>query len=529
MAVGRIQQEEERLMTYRTILRARGVSALALVAALSAGTAIAQDAPSGTLTIGWQWDPGTMDPQMHRQRYTQIISGAMRDKLFTQPPPGLARAPQVAESIVQVDETTYDVKLREGVLFHNGDELRSDDIVYTFQRLWDPATASPRARMGNMANAESVEAVDQYTVRFKSKLPFGPPDEASLGFHLQGQEILHKATYEALTLDEARTHPVMGVGPFKFVEWLPEQRVVMEAFEDYWQGAPGVERIIWRTIPEESTRVAELLAGSIDMIHPVTPDFVPQLRAAGMKMEIVAGASSRMVMMNVREGSPFADPEVRRAMNMAIDKQSIVDFLYAGLALPSTQVPGIGQEGYIEGYSPFSFDPEAARPILSQVTQPIEMFVQPGWVLPAEAVAEQLRGYGMNVTAVVLDNASFNQTNERGSFDLLFAGAGYGSGDFTGAYYNNHFECVRLETERVRTGFCNPELDEKVTMIRNETDPETRQAMLEDLVMALTEEHMPWVPMFIPAEVWAMQPYVNGFAGSSTGQMFDLQNITLDR
>src|SRR5690606_38526256 len=113
-----------------------------LALAMSTTAAPAQDAaaeggPSGTLTIAWPWDAGTMDPQMHRQRYTQIISTAMRDRLYYAPPPGLPQGMLLAETFTQIDDTHYDIKIREGVLFHNGDELTSEDVVYTFQRLWD--------------------------------------------------------------------------------------------------------------------------------------------------------------------------------------------------------------------------------------------------------------------------------------------------------------------------------------------------------------------------------------------------------
>lgn len=489
---------------------------------------VAQDADN-TLTIAWQWDPSTMDSQMHRQRYTQIISHNMRDKLYYAEPPGLGLVPLLAESVTQVDETHYDIKIHEGVLFHNGDELTSEDVVYTFERLWDPETESPRARMGNMPNIESVEAIDRYTVRWTTKIPFGIPSVAVVDMHLGGQEILNKSYYEGLTIEEAGTAPVVGVGPFQYVEWIPEQRMVMDAFPDYWRGEPGVDRIIWRTVPEESTRVAELLSGSVDMIYPVGPDFVDQLRGAGMTLEIVPGSAMRMLMMNVREGSPFHDVEVRKAMNMAINKQAIADFIYGGLAIPFEQVPGVGQEGYIEGYDPFPYDPEAAGEVLSQVTDPIELITQAQFELVAEAIAEELRGYGMNVSVVVLDDASATQANEEGNFDLLLSGAGYGSGTFIGAYSNNHFECARLETDRIRTGFCEEEVDNMIEDIRNETDDTARDEKIEELVRALSEEYVPWVPLFGNAEVWAMQPYVKGFEGSSAGQMQDMWKVTIER
>lgn len=508
------------------------LTTLTLSAALLAppDSAGAQErSPKGTLTIAWQWDPGTMDAQMHRQRYTQIISQAFRDKLYYLPPPGLDLAPQLAEDLVQVDETTYDLKLRQGIKYHNGDEMTSEDVVYTFERLWDPATKSPRASMGNMSNIASAEAIDRYTIRFKTKIPFGPVHTALQGLNFSAQEILHKASDSARSVEETRTAAPIGAGPFKYVEWTPDQRVVMEAHADYWQGAPGLERIIWRTVPEESTRVAELLSGAVDMIYPVTPDFVEQLRAANMKLEIVPGSSARMLMMNVREGSPFADVEVRRAMNVAIDKEAITEHIYQGLAIPYEQVAGIGQQGFNQGYDPYPYDPEAARAVLSKVTQPIELITQPLWEMPAQFVAEQLRGYGMNVTTRVMDLAAFNALQEAGEFDLILGGAGYGTGEFVGAYYNNHFECSRIENKRIRTGFCSPELDAKYAALRAELDPVEWQKKLDEIVRDLTEVHVPWVPLFGEAEVWAMQPYVNGFKGSSAGQMFDLHLVTIDK
>lgn len=485
--------------------------------------------PKGTLTIGWTWDPGTMDPQMHRARFTQIISQALRDKLYYLPPPGLDLAPQLAEGLTQVDDTTYDLKIRQGVRYHNGDEMTSDDVVYTFERLWDPATKSPRASMGNMANVESATKTDRYTVRFKTKVPFGSIRTALQGLNFSAQEIMHKASDGARTVEETRTATPIGAGPFKLTEWTPDQRVVMDAFPEYWQGAPGVEKIIWRTIPEESTRVAELLSGSIDMIYPVTPDFVDQLRSANMKLEIRPGASMRMLQMNVREGSPFADVEVRKAMNMAIDKNAIVEHLYNGLAITSEQVAGFGQEGFKEGYDPFPYDPEAAGAVLSKVTEPVELITQPAWELPAQFIAEQLRGLGMNVTTKLLDLAAFNAATEAGDFTLALANGGYGTGEFVGAYYNNHFECSRLKTGRTRTGFCDPALDEKYAALRAELDPVKWQKKLDEINQLLTEVFVPWVPVFVEAEVWAMQPYVNGFTGSSAGQMFDLHKVTLDK
>jgi peptide/nickel transport system substrate-binding protein len=256
---------------------------------------------------------------------------------------------------------------------------------------------------------------------------------------------------------------------------------------------------------------------------------VDQLKAAGMTLEIQPGTAATKLEMNAREGSPFADLEVRKAMNMGIDTRAIVDNLFKGLAIPFEQVPGIGQEGFIEGYDPFPYDPEAARAVLSKVTEPIQLIATSQTTLPAEVIAEQLRGYGMNVTVQTVDSAALNQINVDGNFDLMYTETGYASGDFVGSFYTNKFQCSRLETGLIGTGFCNPELDKKVAAIRAETDPDKRAAELEEVTRTLSEDEVPWVTLYGMAEVMAMQPYVHGFVGSSAGQWFDLHKVSVDK
>lgn len=466
---------------------------------------------------------------MHRNRFNQTIAHIRMDSLFYQPPPGLAYAPLLAESITRVDDTHYDVKLHEGVRFHTGGELTSEDVVYTFKRLWDPANKSPRANMGNMPNVEGIEAIDKYTVRWTTKIPFGTAEQAVPLLALNNQQILPKAFYEKLPLAEALTSPGDGAGPFEIVEWVPDQRMVMKVFPDYWQGPPKVGSLIWKVVPEETTRTAELLAGSVDIISPVTPDFVDQLKAAGMVIDVQPGTAASKLEMNVREGSPFHDVEVRKAMNMAIDTTAIVDNLYRGLAIAFEQVPGLGQEGYIEGYDPFPYDPDAARAVLSKVTEPIALMVTAEHSLASEAIAEQLRGYGMDVSVQIVDSATLGEKNTSGDFELMFTSTGYASGDFVGSFYTNKFQCSRLETKLVGTGYCNPALDEKVEAIRAETDPKKRSEALTEVVKTLSEDDVPWVSLYGVAEVTAMQPYVKGFAGSSTGQWYDLQNVSVEK
>jgi peptide/nickel transport system substrate-binding protein len=167
--------------------------------------------------------------------------------------------------------------------------------------------------------------------------------------------------------------------------------------------------------------------------------------------------------------------------------------------------------------------------VLSKVTEPIVLYTAGAEEQAAEAIAEQLRGYGMNVTAQVIDSAAATQMANDGTFELFLTSAGYGTGDFIGTYYSNNFECKRLQSNQVRTGFCNEGLDELANSVRLETDPVKKKELLEEVTKKLSSEFVPWVPLFGQTEVWALQPYVKGFVGSSAGQWYDLQNVSVEK
>lgn len=488
-------------------------------------------APSGTLTVLWPTSaPLTLDSQAYRHRYTQIVHHQMRDKLFHLEPPGLTPQPHVAESIERVDELNWDVHLRQGVLFHNGDELTAEDVAFTFNRVIDQEVSN-RFDYGSLPLVDHVTAVDRYVVRFTTKEDVGVLGAEAL--NLAGQELLHKETYEPLyyDLDALAVLPPMGVGPFKYVNWVEGEYIEMEAFEDYWDGTPGVERIVIRTVPEEATRIAELIAGTADMIYPVSPDFIPQLEAAGMKIASAPGTSLRVLSMNVREGSPFADIEVRRAMNMALDKSVIVDSLFGGYASVGHSLAYEGQEGYEADYQPFSYDPEAAAAVLKQLEGTTIQAITDATAIEQSAVdviVEQLRNYGITVEVTPLDRAAFVEAANEGAYDLAFQNHAAGSGLFLGTRYYGDWWCGRLP-DRINTGFCDEELDALHDAALSASTLEEREALTRQIIRALTEEHVTHVPLYNVDNVWALAPYVNGFTPSSAGQMFDMHKVTLDR
>jgi peptide/nickel transport system substrate-binding protein len=227
--------------------------------------------------------PTSLDPADHRDRNSETVIRNMFDGLVTRDTTSGVHL-ELAEEMNWVDDVTLDVKIREGVTFHNGEELTADDVVFTFERIinenaieYPEAHTSPRK--GLIAPLASIEKVDDYTVRMNFNGVWPPAMQL-----LVHQQILPKDYLEEVGTEGFIAHPI-GSGPFMFVEGQLDDQIVMERFADYWGGAPDlepvgpacVERVIFRIIPEASTRAAALLAGEVDVIQNVPSELIDTL------------------------------------------------------------------------------------------------------------------------------------------------------------------------------------------------------------------------------------------------------------
>ena len=479
------------------------------------------EGPSGTLTIAVPWDPQTLDPQMHRNRFTQVIARQMHEHLTMFDFETTSYYPVLAESWTKLDDVTWEFKLREGVTFHNGEPFTAEAVKATFDRMLDPATESPRASMNFQTDITEIEVVDDYTVRFHTAYDFGPEDDPSwLGTF--SQEILEPTRIATLSKEEFAEHPI-GTGPFKFVEWVPNQRLVVEANLDYRLGPPRVEQVIWRPIPEASTRVAEFLAGSVDIIFPVDADTAAQLEGRAQLLSS-PGTQHYHLAINTTEG-PFTSQEARIALNQAIDKQAIVDNLMGGLATVSNQIAFSGQRGYDPSYEGYPYDPEAAQAVLGGITDPIEMVTESANATLAEAVAEQLRQVGLDVTVVPLEGAAYSEVNEGGDYTLAFGSFASGTLQFAGPYYNAQFHCDSRANGIIYSGFCDPEIDELIAQAEQESDLDARNEIEQEANRRIME-NPPWVPLWVPNETWAVSERVSGFKANPASQ-FELHGVSV--
>jgi peptide/nickel transport system substrate-binding protein len=281
---------------------------------------------------------------------------------------------EIAEEMNWLDDQTLEIKLRQGVKFHDGTEMTADDVVFTFDRvIQENAIEFPEPhtspRKGLIAPLESIEKVDDYTVVMKFAGAWPPAMQM-----IVHQQIVPKHYLEEMGTEGFIESPV-GVGPFRFVSAKPGlEEVVMERFDDYYGGAPDLEPVglpclegvVFRVIPEASTRVAALLAGEVDIIQSVPPELVDTLaKTPGIQIKTAPGTRPKWMEMNVTQ-PPFDDVNVRQALNYAVDKQLIIDEIYGGraVALPGALSPF---NNFVNtDLQPYPYDPDKALELLAE-------------------------------------------------------------------------------------------------------------------------------------------------------------------
>lgn len=317
--------------------------------------------------------PVSLDPADHRSRQSETVIRNMFDGLVTRDNVSGVHN-ELAEAYNWIDDTTLEITLRQGVLFHNGTEMTADDVVFTFERVilenmieYPEAHTSPRK--GLIAPLESIEKTGDYTVVMHFTNPWPPALQMLVHQQIVPQDYLTEVGTEGFI-----THPI-GTGPFMFVSaesGLTE--IVMARFDDYYGGAPDltpvgiacVDEVIFRVIPEASTRVAALLAGEVDIIQAVPAALVSTLeQTPGIQVLSTPGTSPIWMEMNVTQ-PPFDDVRVRQAVNYAVDKELIIEAIFGGraVALPGPLSP---YNNYVnQSLQPYPYDPELALSLLAE-------------------------------------------------------------------------------------------------------------------------------------------------------------------
>jgi len=295
--------------------------------------------------------------------------------------PGGRIKPGLAESWRAVDETTWEFRLRKGVRFHDGSIFTAADVVFSLDRIPNvPNSPSPFTTYTKQVTETIV--VDPWTLRLKSAAPYPqmPTDMSTVMI------VSSKAAATATTDDFNTGKAAVGTGPFKFVRWRKGDRIELARNDDYWGPVAPWERVTFRIITSDPTRVASLLAGEVGAIENVPTTDLAKL-ASNKELSIFRTVSVRLMYLHLdtaREKTPFAtdkagtplaknplrDLRVRRAMSKAINRQALVERVMEGAAVATGQLMPAGFFGHTPALKPERYDPDGAKKLLAEAGYP---------------------------------------------------------------------------------------------------------------------------------------------------------------
>ncbi len=317
------------------------------------------------ITISQPAEATTMDPGRSTQVLTVNYFYNLYDTL-TRWDNTMRLQPGLATSWKNVNETTWEFTLRQGVKFHDGAPLTVEDVKATLER---NLQAGKTVVQPGFATIEAVQVTGPTTIRVSTK----KPDPLLLVRMAQmGAQILPARLTTEDGVKELARRPV-GTGAYRFVEWVKDERLVMEANRDWWgwEGkAPAIDRVVWKPIPEDFPRIVALEKGEADIVTNVPPDRIKGI-ADGRATQILSIPSSRIAILSINSTQPpLADKRARQALHYALDVPSIVRNLYAGQGKPFSGGVADTDFGYNASLKPYPFDPAKAKQLLADAGRP---------------------------------------------------------------------------------------------------------------------------------------------------------------
>ncbi len=479
-----------------------------VVLAFGAAPGGAGPARGGTLTIVISSDPPSLDP--HRTPSVGIAHAVMYETLVTVDRTTGEFIPGLAESLeVSRDGTTITFKLRRGVKFHDGTPFNAAAVKATFERLAGKELNSPGATW--LGTLSRTEVVDDYTVRLVFAQPYAPIFSS---LRISFLSILSPAAMARMGADYSQ-NPV-GTGPFRFKQWIPNDRIVYERNPDYaWgpahyknRGAPYVDQLVIRIIPDESARVIAFERGDLDVLPGAPPrDARRMMREGKFPFIQIPTTSGTYLGLNVKR-PPVNDVRVRRAIGHAINTDEVARIALEGLAVPMLSPIAPTIWGYWDGVKQYALDynPDKAKALLAEAGYrpgPGGAMMKDGrqleftvWtyalmtnVRLAIVVQSQLRAAGIKMNIEQLEVSTLLAQTPRGEHDAILISYGWPDADIL--YF--FFHSSRLATTN-RVHYANPQVDKLLEEGRTTVDPAKRLEVYKQLQRILLAD-VPWVPL----------------------------------
>jgi len=493
----------------------RGLIRSVLVALAFAG-ALGHGAQAQQLRVGLQEDPDVLDPTISRTFVGRVVFASMCDKLFDITP-DLKLVPRLATGYEwSPDQKSLTIKLRDGVLFQDGTKMDAAAVKYTLDR---DLTLPGSTRKSELAGVTGIEVVDPLTVKIALAAPFAPliavlSDRA-------GMIISPKAAEGGATA--FGNHPVCA-GPFKFVERVPQDRIVLERFPDYWdKGHIKLDKITYLPIPDSAVRLANLKSGDLDLIERVAPTDLDEVKSSPKLITASIGELGYQgITINTDNGPPSKSPigsdeRVRQAFSLSIDREALVQVVYNGFFIADDQWTGPASPFHIKRPVP-ARDIAKAKALLAAAGQPhptVNLTVPntPTLMQVGQVIQSMAAEAGFDVKLQAMEFASGLSASSKGELEaLVLAWSGRTDPD------GNIYSFVSCGGALNDGKYCNKDVDAALQTGRTASDFAARKAAY-DKVTEITDKELPIIYLFHQQWLWAMSKTVKGFAPYPDGIM----------
>jgi peptide/nickel transport system substrate-binding protein len=498
-------------------------------AVLSFGAAGAAEQCPVRGTIPFSPEPADISPGKNALYAPSLVFDQIYDTLLRRENSGAIEPGLATEYEVASDSLSIVFKLRQGVMFHHGREFEAKDVVYTIERTLDPGFASPWA--GQLSSISAVEEIDKYTVRVVLKEPFAPI-----------LSVLATAWYTAIvpydfTPGKNLNVEASGTGPFKLVEYIPDDHITLAANPNYWEpGFPCIDGIRFDMINDPQAQISAFRQGSADVVVLPDPKFIPILqKMIGVTLIKPAGSVNESGLgINTAEG-PTADIRVRRALSLGIDRQGVIDTVLFGYGEIGTKIscgkiPFGWCDGVDEPLPYYDYDPEAAKALLAEAgyADGLDLTIQvnlPLDIQTAEILEEQWKKIGVNLTIERI--ADFNQQLDNYinvKHQLSIVSLVWQPDPHSDVYQ------IYYSTSKINLGkFVDAKLDALLDAGKVELDLDKRIKIYKDVQRLVADQAYMLYPFTKPISWLFVRDNVKNFEATPTGSFSPLRYTWLDK
>lgn len=478
---------------------------------------------AGQLVIGLGSEPSSIDPHYHnlgpnnqlaRHIFESMVHADENQRL----------GPGLAVSWKPISDTTWEFKLRQGVTFHDGSPFTADDVLFTFERA--PKVEASPSSFALYTKGKTLKKIDDFTIHIITEKPYPlmPNDVSTIYI------ISKKNGMGAKTGDYNSGKATIGTGAYKFVEWIPGDKLTIEKNPGYWGKKAQFDRVVFKPIKSDPTRVAALLAGDVDMIDNVPTADIPQLKKSP-EVVLSQGVSNRVIYLHLdqfRDDSPFItntggknplkDQRVRKAISLAINRPAIVERVMEGVAIPAGQLLPETFFGVSPKLKPDTYNPEAAKKLLAEAGYadgfgltlhgPNDRYINDAKI--CQAIGQMLSRVGIDTQvetmpkSVYFRKASRGGPNKSPAFSFILVGWGSGTGEASSPLKSllHTYDKSRGFGASNRGRYSNAEVDKLIEQALATVDDGKREVLLQQATEIAIQD-LGIIPLHYQVNTWA--------------------------